>query len=679
VKLLADTDGDGEIDDVVATTTTSNGGQYLFENLDADDYKVMFGTVAGLTFTTAGAAADEDVDGDSDAGVDGMTDTISLEIGEAERDIDAGLVDPGTASIGDTVWFDADKDGLLGADEEGVDGVEVKLLADTDGDGEIDDVVATTTTANGGQYLFDGLAAGEYKVMFGTAGDLVFTGASRNPAEDVDGDSDANETDGMTDVITLSTGEAERDVDAGLIDPGTASVGDTVWLDANGNGILDGGEAGVDGVEVKLLADLDGDGEVDDVVATTTTANGGQYLFDGLDAGEYAVMFVEPNGFDFTATGADADDLVDGDSDAGVNGMTDTFDLSIGEAETDIDAGLVSENGAPTPMDDELKICADTVGGVSVLLNDTDPEFDLLSIVEVDGQAIAPFGSITTANGTEVTLDDLLFLGQSLSIDATGSAVWSALDIGEMGVENISYTVTDGNGNFATANLEVTFCGDANSVSSLNNSLPTGLVEYQISSSSVEAPYGDEGFDIKIVSAGGDGRFEDVIFEEAYCLSIIDPAAAAENFGTAPINTADAFGIEDATASLFNADQISFANGETALDNLDVINWILNQDFEDNGFTGWEVQRAIWEFTDSFDTDYLSDIDPALGDDANVDFIVSQALANGDGFVAGVGDVVGVVLDPNPATAENSQPFLVAVDWEDVDCFCIDNSGMILS
>lgn len=110
-----------------------------------------------------------------------------------------------------------------------------------------------------------------------------------------------------------------------------------------------------------------------------------------------------------------------------------------------------------------------------------------------------------------------------------------------------------------------------------------------------------------------------------------------------------------------------------------MINWILNQDFEDNGFTGWEVQRAIWEFTDNFDTDYLSDIDPALGDDANVDFIVSQALANGDGFVAGVGDVVGVVLDPNPATAENSQPFLVAVDWEDVDCFCIDNSGMILS
>ena len=35
----------------------------------------------------------------------------------------------------------------------------------------------------------------------------------------------------------------------------TASIGDKVWLDANGNGVQDSGEAGIGGVSVKLFFD----------------------------------------------------------------------------------------------------------------------------------------------------------------------------------------------------------------------------------------------------------------------------------------------------------------------------------------------------------------------------------------------------------------------------------------
>src|SRR5207253_960436 len=72
---------------------------------------------------------------------------------------------------------------------------------------------------------------------------------------------------------------------------GTSSVGNFVWQDLNGNGRQDPGEPGLDGVTVRLL-DANGN-----VLETTTTANGGQYSFDGLAAGTYSLQFVAPAGY----------------------------------------------------------------------------------------------------------------------------------------------------------------------------------------------------------------------------------------------------------------------------------------------------------------------------------------------------------------------------------------------
>ena len=53
-----------------------------------------------------------------------------------------------------------------------------------------------------------------------------------------------------------------------------ATIGDLVWSDANANGLLDGGETGLDGVTVNLL-----DATGTTIVDTTTTAGGGAYSF----------------------------------------------------------------------------------------------------------------------------------------------------------------------------------------------------------------------------------------------------------------------------------------------------------------------------------------------------------------------------------------------------------------
>lgn len=64
----------------------------------------------------------------------------------------------------------------------------------------------------------------------------------------------------------------------------TGSIGDTIWIDANGNGNQDPGEPGIGGVTVEL--DIDSNGTID---FTTVTNPDGKYTFNALAAGSYTV------------------------------------------------------------------------------------------------------------------------------------------------------------------------------------------------------------------------------------------------------------------------------------------------------------------------------------------------------------------------------------------------------
>ena len=84
----------------------------------------------------------------------------------------------------------------------------------------------------------------------------------------------------------------------------TATLGDRVWVDTDGDGVQDPNEVGIPGVTVKLYtAGPDGlFGTPDDVVAGTTTTNApGYYIFDGLTPGAYVVVVTPPAGY--TQTG----------------------------------------------------------------------------------------------------------------------------------------------------------------------------------------------------------------------------------------------------------------------------------------------------------------------------------------------------------------------------------------
>ena len=143
----------------------------------------------------------------------------------------------------------------------------------------------------------------------------------------------------MSDAVTLTAGETDNTIDAGLYQP--AALGDYVWDDANHNGIQDAGENGIGGVTVTLYG-LDGT----TVIGTTTTAADGSYHFTNLAAGTYYVGFSTPSGYTFTTQYA-AGSTTSNDSNAntttnvttGTN-MSDAVTLTAGETDNTIDAGL---------------------------------------------------------------------------------------------------------------------------------------------------------------------------------------------------------------------------------------------------------------------------------------------------------------------------------------------------
>lgn len=257
---------------------------------------------------------------------------------------------PLPGALSGTYFCDDDDDGTddgAAAGDSDIAGLTVSLFL-ADGMTRVTDIagniVEPVLTDEFGDYRFDNLAAGDYVVMFAEAPGKRFIAA--NVGDDDSVDSDVLGANGQTAPVTVLAGEETMNVDAGVevSDPLTGQIGDTVWLDIFGDGILNdeafdpgfqGVEQGVDGVTVQLK-----DAATGDVLEEQVTGNGGQYLFTGLAGGAYIVGFVLPDGFGFTARDAGGDDARDSDADR-ATGMTDVITLEPGGSVLTVDAGLL--------------------------------------------------------------------------------------------------------------------------------------------------------------------------------------------------------------------------------------------------------------------------------------------------------------------------------------------------
>ena len=191
-------------------------------------------------------------------------------------------------------------------------------------------------------------------------------------------DSDVDPATGLTPIFSLTQGApnlvpatdvgiagvdyVNQTISAGLV--GSYSIGDTVWRDVDGDGVLDPGDAGIKGVTVQLLS-VDGQ-----VIDSTVTSRSGRFTFSGLPAGSYQVKFTGlPAGLRFTAPGIGGNPAVD--SNVGADGVTPI--VTVGDdnpADTTIDAGVTTPadyiaapaapGGSVTPADTALS----NTGGV---------------------------------------------------------------------------------------------------------------------------------------------------------------------------------------------------------------------------------------------------------------------------------------------------------------------------
>jgi len=321
---------------------TDTNGEYLFTDVPPGQYHVLF-DLSTLPEGYVLSPVDQEVsdNADSDAGSDGATPpTDVLTYGDIDRSLDMGIYKP--VEIGDTVWFD-DGNGQQDPGEEGVSGVGVTLY-----DVETGEIVGTTTTDSNGNYLFKGLPPGNYQVDFDLTTLPEGYMVTRPDLGNDDGaDSDADPTTGRApETGFLSSGGSDRSLDMGLVLP--ISIGDTVWMDENFDGIQDAGEPGVDGVTVTLY-DAAGN-----PVATTTTDSGqqsgsGNYLFEGVLPGEYAVGFdldTLPEGYVVTQANVINDqspansDQTDSDANPETGRTASTGFLTSGTAVTDLDMGI---------------------------------------------------------------------------------------------------------------------------------------------------------------------------------------------------------------------------------------------------------------------------------------------------------------------------------------------------
>jgi len=320
---------------LIATTVTTNNtsgqaGYYEFITCKGSYYVNFSKPTSSYKYTETKSCGNDATDSDPNS-TTGNTSVVVLNPGQTNNDLDAGFFLP--AIIGDYVWVDKNANGIQESNETGLNGVTV-ILKDASGN-----VISTTVTANNplngnpGYYSFI-VDPGTYVVQFVAPNGSVFTQPNA-PGSNTSNDSDPNAS-GNSNPITVTSGQSVNTIDAGVYIP--AKLGDYVWEDANKNGIQEPNENGVNGVTV-LLKNVSGTTLQTTVTSNNpTNGNAGYYLFSNLTPGDYIVMVMKPNGFNFTTQ-----NVVTGGTDSDVNavsGNTAPVNLESGETDLTVDAGI---------------------------------------------------------------------------------------------------------------------------------------------------------------------------------------------------------------------------------------------------------------------------------------------------------------------------------------------------
>lgn len=208
------------------------------------------------------------------------------------------------------------------------------------------------------------------------------------------------------------------------------------------------------GANDMLSNDVDSDGDILSVASVNGIAVSDAPSGTEISLASGASLIVYQNGiFEYNQNGV-FDTLNDGEqaNDSFSYVTTDGKEAS-NSATVTISINGITDSQPPVAVDDMFAVEEDMLlTGMRVLVNDSDPDGDALSIIAIDGTVVTAGETISLASGASVTLlaDGSLAYAQNGIFDALGE--------GEIGTEVFSYTVSDGN-KASDANVTVMVTG----------------------------------------------------------------------------------------------------------------------------------------------------------------------------------------------------------------------------
>lgn len=206
----------------VTSAITDSMGFFQFSNVAVGHFQMQYFLPSGYRFSPVKAGSS--IHHDSNASVStGTTPCYDMTQGNQRLAADAGMipvtVPGGDGLLGDYIWQDINGDGIQDASEPGLANVTVNLQR-CDGT-----AVSSTISDSDGNFRFDSLARGDYRLEF-----ELLNGYSFSPEKSANNyqlDSNANSSTGLTVCYDMNAGQQRRGVDAGLV-PNSTGTADTV-------------------------------------------------------------------------------------------------------------------------------------------------------------------------------------------------------------------------------------------------------------------------------------------------------------------------------------------------------------------------------------------------------------------------------------------------------------------
>lgn len=148
----------GDSTDALQTVQTDDKGEYRFDGLWPDEYRLAVGLPSGTIFVRPddpNYQAGDSVVTSTENG-EGASEAFQLEMAHHLLDMNVILIKP--ARVGDQVWLDSNKNGLRDADEPSINGVTIQLM-------ENGEAAYTTTSNEWGYYEFANVYPGTYTIQ----------------------------------------------------------------------------------------------------------------------------------------------------------------------------------------------------------------------------------------------------------------------------------------------------------------------------------------------------------------------------------------------------------------------------------------------------------------------------------------------------------------------------------